>query len=62
MFHLFYQVHIRLDSPPRGEEPRVAGSFFFGSHKDERTRRRPRPAKLITKTHNEDILCSAIGS
>jgi hypothetical protein len=27
----------------------------------ERTRRRSRPAKLITKTHNENILCSAIG-
>jgi hypothetical protein len=38
------------------------GIRLFGTHKHERTSRRPRPAKLITKTHNENILCSAIGS
>jgi hypothetical protein len=62
LFHLFYQVHIRPGSLPRGEEPWVAESFFFGSHKHERTRHRPRPAKPGTKTHNENILSSATHS
>jgi hypothetical protein len=62
LFHLFYLVHIRLGSPLRDEETAGGGIRLFGAHKNERTRRRPRPPKLITKTQNENILCSAIGS